>query len=483
MPSTILSSPPLPSTKVISSSSLIFCIWLFDSFLKKFSPRSDNRFACQQSLYRRDAGDGSGRQNKSVRCRERVSLLRLHPGLTDAYIDFQRRVKLPGAGHLAAGEFGDGGSFRLGGLEDQLIVDLKDQARGQAFRLQGAIGIDHSDFHDIRGAALDDRVDRQALAQFSHAVLGGAQLGDQAAAAQHGDDKAVFSCLLDNLVAEGGDFQIASQVGLDVARRLLLGDPQLLGESVGADTVHDAEVDRLGAAALGAGHILRLEAEDLGRRVAVDILTGGESLAQFGLRGKVGHNAQLHLGVVGDYEPRTLLGNEAVPDLFAQRRADGDVLQVRIAGGDAAGSGHRLVEGRVEAPGVGVGQPGKRLEVGSRQLGQLAVGLDLFDDRVPVPQVLEDGGVGGITGFGLFPRRQPQFFKQDGGELLGRVDVEIIFAGELVDLVAELVEPVGYARSQLAQAGQVDADADALHAGQNADQRHFNGGEELSLIH
>ena len=96
-----------------------------------------------------------------------------------------------------------------------------------------------------------------------------------------------------------------------------------------------------------------------------------------------------------------------------------------------------------------------------------------------VAQVLEHGGVGGITGLGLLAVGKLQLFKQDGGQLLWRIDVEVIIAGEFMDLVGKLVKLVGDARSQFAQARQVDPDAGPLHAGQNADQRHLHRSEKL----
>src|SRR3712207_9568186 len=63
-------------------------------------------------------------------------------------------------------------------LEQQLVVDLEDRARLQAGVAQGVVAADHRHLDDVRGGALDDRVDRQALAELARLPVARPDLGD-----------------------------------------------------------------------------------------------------------------------------------------------------------------------------------------------------------------------------------------------------------------------------------------------------------------
>ena len=65
--------------------------------------------------------------------------------------------------------------------------------------------------------------------------------------------------------------------------------------------------------------------------------------------GDVGEDAQLDLAVIGIHQHTAGLGDEVGPQLAAQLRADGDVLQVGVVGGETAGAGFGLVEAGVDA--------------------------------------------------------------------------------------------------------------------------------------
>ncbi len=62
--------------------------------------------------------------------------------------------------------------------------------------------------------------------------------------------------------------------------------------------------------------------------------------------------------------------DEGAPDLASELGPDGDVLQVRIAAAQPAGSRHRLVEAGVDAAGVGIHELGQGVDVGAFQLHQ-----------------------------------------------------------------------------------------------------------------
>ena len=67
-------------------------------------------------------------------------------------------------------------------------------------------------------------------------------------------------------------------------------------------------------------------------------------------------------------------------DLAAGGGAHGDVLQVRIGGGEAAGGGDKLMEMGVDAAGGGLDVLRQGIDVGGLQLGDLAVFEDGIDD-------------------------------------------------------------------------------------------------------
>ncbi|MBA7476205.1 hypothetical protein ES707_11587 [subsurface metagenome] len=74
-------------------------------------------------------------------------------------------------------------------------------------------------------------------------------------------DIAVLAAELLSLVHVGADAGEALKVLLDVGGGFLAGDAELVGESERRDAVDDAEIDRLGAAAHFARHVLDRHAE------------------------------------------------------------------------------------------------------------------------------------------------------------------------------------------------------------------------------
>ena len=93
---------------------------------------------------------------------------------------------------------------------------------------------------------------------------------------------------------------------------------------------------------------------------------------------------------------------------------------------------------------------GQRVDVGALELGELAVLDDLGRERMWSGEFFEDVGVGAGAGLGFLDDRQPQLVEQDFRELLGRVDVERV-AGELFDLLFELLQPLAVPIAELAE--------------------------------
>ncbi len=224
-------------------------------------------------------------------------------------------------------------------------------------------------------------------------------VGDGADAAEVGADGAGAADFFEG----GGDELLDAGVALEVAVDVLAGgflvDAELGGEAEGGDAVDDAEVDGFGAGAGFLVHRFRVDLEDFGGGEGVDVLAGGVGVEEEGVGGEVGHEAEFDLGVVGRHEDVAGGAGEGGADFAAGGGADGDVLEVGVGGGEAAGGGADLVEGGVDAV-VAVGELGEGVEVGGFEFLELAVFEDEGGDFVEGGEVFEDV-LGGGDDFAL----------------------------------------------------------------------------------
>jgi len=89
----------------------------------------------------------------------------------------ERRIELVGGAHLAPHQLGRVVHLPRRALEEQLVVDLQDEAGRGAGLAQGDLTAHHRHLDDVRGGALDHRVDRQPLAELPRVGVARAQLG------------------------------------------------------------------------------------------------------------------------------------------------------------------------------------------------------------------------------------------------------------------------------------------------------------------
>ena len=212
---------------------------------------------------------------------------------------------------------------------------------------------------------------------------------------------------------------------------------------------------------------------EFGGDEAVDVAVGGEGFDEGFFAAVVGEDAELDLGVVGGDEEVLRGGDEGAADLAADIGFDGNVLEVGIGGGEAAGFGDGLVEVGVDAAGFFGGEVGEGVEVGVFELGEGAVFDDEGGDGMFVGEFFEDHDVGGGAGLGFFDDGEVEMFEEDFGELFGGVGVEVA-AGFGLDAFLE-VEEFGFeAEAEGFEEGGVDHDAVVFHVCEDLDEGHFD---------
>ena len=139
------------------------------------------------------------------------------------------------------------------------------------------------------------------------------------------------------------------EVLLHQAARLVGRDAQLLGEPVGGQAVGQPVVHRLDLGPQLGAHLRGRQAEHPGGRGRVEVVPRLERRDQRLVAGQVRHDPQLDLAVIRRQQAlEARADHEAQPDLAAEFAADGDVLQVRVGGGEPAGGRDRLVERGVD---------------------------------------------------------------------------------------------------------------------------------------
>jgi len=174
------------------------------------------------------------------------------------------------------------------------------------------------------------------------------------------------------------------------------------------------------------------------------VLAAAEGGQQQLVAAQVGHDPQLDLGVIGRHETPAGRGDERPPDLLPLLGADGNVLEVGIGAGQAAGGRDSLVERGVQTACRGIDQRRQRVHVSGLEFGQLPVVQDAGGQRVQRGQRLQHLDPGGVR-LGLLRllgRGELELVEQNLAELLRRVDIELL-AGQRKDFLLQLDDPAG----------------------------------------
>jgi len=333
--------------------------------------------------------------------------------------------------------------------------------------------LDHGDFDEVGGGALDGHVDGVAFGGGADGGVGGAEVGEITAASGDGFDVAAFTGAGDGVGHVVFDAGVLGEVAVDERLGVGTRDAKPLGESEGGDAVADAVVDHFSLVALGFGDLSKRQSEDFGSGGAVDVFAAGERFEESGVLSECGKNAEFDLRVVGGEESVFLVArDESAADFATRNGADGDVLQVGVLRVEAACGGRELIEGGVDAAidrRDGSGQSG---DVGGEEFTGFAMFEDLFDDGVERREGGERLFVGGVlTGLGfLGVFHQRQFAEEEFTQLFGRGDVEG-GSGVLVDGGFEPDDFGPQFFTDVFQRSGVEADAFVFHGGEDGKKR------------
>ena len=122
----------------------------------------------------------------------------------------------------------------------------------------------------------------------------------------------------------------ALEVLVDEVLGLSVGNPEVVGQPEGGNTVDDAEVDRLGVAPDHGVHAFDRHPEDLAGRHGMNVEAIAEGLPQGFFLSHVRGQPQLDLRVVDRDQLAARLGDEGGADLAPCLGPHRDVLQVRV---------------------------------------------------------------------------------------------------------------------------------------------------------
>ena len=332
---------------------------------------------------------------------------------------------------------------------------------------------DHRDLDQVGGRPLNRGVDRHPLGELPDGRLGTADLRKIPPAAEKRRHESVPPGLIQHAVEILPDPLIFLKIAVDVSLGELLRDPKLPGEAERAHPVEDAEIDHLRLPPHVGIHHLGEDAEDVGRGPAVDVFAVGKCPSQRLVAGEVREDPELDLRIIGGEDLPAGRRDERLPDPFALEGPDRNVLQIRVAAGEASRRGHGLVVRRVNPARPGVNHLREGIHVSRFELGHPAVGQDLRRQLMPLGERGQHIHVRGVPLLGLAAPRQSQLLEKDGLELLRGVDVEF-FPGQPVDLLfGKGQELLDFLRHRLQQR-EVKQHAVALHPGEDRNQRHLH---------
>ena len=236
-----------------------------------------------------------------------------------------------------------------GALEIEFVVHLQDHTGGKALGTQARRNAHHRDLDDVRRRTLHRVIHCRALAKTPELRILALELGDMATAAKHRLGIPDLLRLRHHSIKEGAHARIRLEVTVDHLARLGHGNVQRLREPICLLPIHDAEVDRLGAAPELGRDLFHRHAEHARGGLSMEILALVERCDQMLIGREMRKQPQLDLTVVDRKEDRPLTCRKRRLDRMTELGARRDVLQVGVARRKTARSGDGLVVRGVHA--------------------------------------------------------------------------------------------------------------------------------------
>ena len=209
----------------------------------------------------------------------------------------------------------------------------------------------------------------------------------------------------------------------------------------------------------------------------MEIRTAAEGLLHGLVIGNVRHDTELDLAVVRIHEDPVVLRHEHLAHLTAQGRSDGDILQIGLGGGQAAGGGDRVLEGGADTA-VGTDLLLQAVGVSALELGEHTVVHDGLHHGMLILQLFQHLCIGGVAGLGLFDWGQTQLFKEQFPQLTCGIDIEFAAVG-LEDQLLAIGNTLGQHFAKILQRLLIHTYTGMLHPCQHIAKRQLHFKIEL----
>ncbi len=195
-------------------------------------------------------------------------------------------------------------------LEDDLVVDLEDDAALQPLVFERLVEPADGHLEDVGGQALDTGVHRLPLPRLSDLTVAGRQFGDLATPAEEGLGVAPLTGLGHGAVHVGAHRGERLEIGVEDLDGFCYGNVEALGKPVRRHAVGEPIGHHLRLGPLLYMDLIGVDAEHLGGGGGVDVVARFKRRDQAGILGEVGDTAQFDLVVVGHQEPMAFRGDE-----------------------------------------------------------------------------------------------------------------------------------------------------------------------------
>ena len=224
-------------------------------------------------------------------------------------------------------------------------MHLQQHAGLKAFSGQAFGQFYHGQFDNVGRRPLNRGVHSRPLGKTAAIEVFAVDVRQIAAPVQQCRHVAVLPRLFDNVVHVPFDARETSEVPLNKGSRLFARDIQILRKAVIADSVHDAEIDRLSLAPHQRRYTVLVHTEHVHRCTGVDVHVFAERLQQRFVLGKVCQHPQFNLRIVsGQYFPTVFRRDEHLPDAPPFLQPDRDVLQIRVGAAEPPCCGNGLLK-------------------------------------------------------------------------------------------------------------------------------------------